>query len=194
MLRILLVRPGATASDEQGRIKGSLDMPLSQEGSKQVEKMVRELANLRLDFIYCGPCESAQQTATALAKGTRSRWKILDELRNLDHGLWHGKRVDEIRTQQPRVYRQFQENPETVGLPGGESLSAAFLRLEKVIGKLFRKHDFGMIGLVVPEPLATLTKSALLQIEPGDLWKSQFDQAQWESLQVQPTLVGQTWS
>ena len=29
---VLLVRPGATEFDEQGRMKGSLDMPMSEKG------------------------------------------------------------------------------------------------------------------------------------------------------------------
>ncbi len=36
MLEVLLIRPGATTFDEDGRIKGSLDIPLSpQESNKQ---------------------------------------------------------------------------------------------------------------------------------------------------------------
>ena len=68
MLRIVLVQPGATDFDEQGRIKGSLDIPLSRNGSNQVDRTVLELESVELDAIYVSPCESALQTAAALAK------------------------------------------------------------------------------------------------------------------------------
>ncbi len=35
--RVLLIRPGATDFDDQGRIKGSLDMPMSERGRQQVD-------------------------------------------------------------------------------------------------------------------------------------------------------------
>ena len=36
MSQVLVVRPGATALDEQERMKGSLDIPLSEVGKQQV--------------------------------------------------------------------------------------------------------------------------------------------------------------
>ena len=45
MLKILLIRPGVTDFDEQGRIKGTLDIPLSDEGTAQVAKMIDELSD-----------------------------------------------------------------------------------------------------------------------------------------------------
>ena len=52
MLRILLVRPGATDFDVQGRIKGCMDMPLSECGQQQVRQTVEDLADVRLAAIY----------------------------------------------------------------------------------------------------------------------------------------------
>ena len=68
MTRVLLVRPGATDFDDQGRMKGSLDMPLSDGGVKQAESLARELATTRVRTIFSSPCESAQQTAQQLAE------------------------------------------------------------------------------------------------------------------------------
>src|SRR5688572_24444403 len=121
MLRILLIRPGSTDLDEQGRIKGILDIPLSQQGAEQVAKAVGELANLTIDAIYSAPAICCQQTATALAGQRRVKIKRIDGLHNLDHGLWHGKLIDEVRQTQPKVYRQWQDNPELVCPPEGES-------------------------------------------------------------------------
>src|SRR5262245_38995032 len=129
MLRILLIRPGSTDLDEQGRIKGTLDVPLSQQGTAQVAKAVGELSGHSIDAIYSAPTTCCQQTATALAGDRRVKIKRIDGLHNLDHGLWHGKLIDEVRQTQPKVYRQWQENPELVCPPAGESLSAARKRV-----------------------------------------------------------------
>ena len=94
--RVLLVRPGSTEFDEQGRIKGSLDMPLSTLGEQQAVAVASELAGINVGTIYTAPCESAQQTAMQLARGRDLRIKVLECFRNIDHGLWHGKLIDEV--------------------------------------------------------------------------------------------------
>src|SRR5690606_28350015 len=91
MLRMVLVRPGATDFDEQGRIKGTLDIPLSAQGTDEVAQTVNELADVPLEVVYSAPCQCAEQTAAALASSHRTKVKTLEELHNLDHGLWHGK-------------------------------------------------------------------------------------------------------
>ena len=63
MLRIVLVRPGCTEFDQQGRIKGTLDIPLCGDGSQQAAEMAQQLTDFKFDAVYCAPCQSARQTA-----------------------------------------------------------------------------------------------------------------------------------
>ena len=186
MVQILLVRAGSTDFDEQGRIKGTLDIPLSAVGQGQVTRIVDELHDTQIDHVFTSPARSALQTAEALANDHRLKLKTLDELQNLDHGLWHGKRVDEVRTGQPRVFRQLQDHPETVCPPQGEPVSAAMERVREVVARLTRKHKSGVLALVVPEPLASLVRSTLSQVAVGDLWKSECVCGGWELIDVQP--------
>ncbi|MFO0922240.1 MAG: histidine phosphatase family protein [Pirellulales bacterium] len=183
MFRVILIRPGSTAFDEQGRIKGAMDMPLSEVGSNQVIKTAEEIADFRVDMVYSAPCESAQQTAAEVAKRCRSKWKVVDTLRNLNHGLWEGKLIDEVRRQQPKVYRQVQEHPESICPPGGETIEDAKTRVKKTLDKWAKKHDAGLVALVIPEPLASVVKELLGSDEIGDLWQSECDQAQWELIE-----------
>ena len=85
--RVLMVRPGATEFDDQHRIKGSLDMPLSERGLKQVTLLTEELAEVKIKTIFTAPDESARQTAELLAEGRDSKIKIIEAFRNVDHGL-----------------------------------------------------------------------------------------------------------
>jgi broad specificity phosphatase PhoE len=186
MLKIVLVRPGSTDFDEQGRIKGSLDIPLCGAGECQVAQMVAHLANTPLDYIYASPGKSAQQTAALLAKARRLKVRTLERLENLNHGLWHGKLIDEVKQTQPKVYRQWQEHPETVCPPGGEPLEAAQERVRSTLVRLLRKHTSGTIALVAPEPLATLIRSFLSDSDLGDLWKAEIDRCHVEQFDVEP--------
>lgn len=185
MLRIVLIRPGATDFDEQGRIKGSLDIPLNENGNHQVAQAADELTALNIDNIYTSPCRSAQQTADALGRRLDVKVKPLDKLKNLDHGLWHGKLIEEVRQTQPKVYRQWQERPETVCPPGGETLAHAQERLGEVISKLTKKHKNGTIAVVVSEPVASLFRNSLDATAVGDLWQAERDRGTWEMIEIE---------
>ena len=46
MVQIVLIRPGSTDYDEQGRIQGTLDIPLSEQGTREVERVIEEIRQL----------------------------------------------------------------------------------------------------------------------------------------------------
>jgi len=184
MVQMYVVRACSTDFDEQGRIKGTLDIPLSETGQSQVGQLVGDLHEQRIQVIYASPCRSAQQTAAALGADHHLKVKTLDELQNLDHGLWHGKLVDEVRVSQPKVFRQLQDHPETVCPPQGEPVGAAVERVRSLISRLVRKHKSGAIALVVPEPIASFVRAALSQAELGDLWKAECACGGWQAFDV----------
>jgi broad specificity phosphatase PhoE len=189
MSRVVLVRPGATDFDDQGRMKGCLNMPLSECGREQVERIAAELAELEIDEIVTAPCESAIETATRLAKGRsvlgRSvKVRIVECFRNVDHGLWHGKLIEEVRRTQPKVYKQGQESPLTLCPPGGETIQQAKDRVIKAIKKVTKRSGGGTIALVIPDPLASIVHSILEGDDIRDLWKSETDAAQWELIEA----------
>jgi broad specificity phosphatase PhoE len=190
MLKIVLIRPGSTDFDEQGRIRGTLDVPLNRQGTEQVERTIGELSALPLKAIITSPCQSCQQTAEALARQRDIKVKCLDSLKNLDHGLWHGKLIEEVKRSQPKVYKQWQERPETVCPPQGESLSAAQQRVSNAIAKICKKYKLGVVAVVAPEPLATLIRQFLDRSELGDLWKAECNCGRWEVIDIEPKAAG----
>lgn len=191
MLRILLIRPGATEFDEQGRIQGTLDIPLSAGGQRQTNEMIGTVRGERIDAIYSSPCQAAQQTADALAAIIGAKNKTLKELHNIDHGLWQGMLVSDVKAKQPKVFRQWQEQPETICPPQGESLLAAKQRVADVLRKILKKHKLaGVIAIVAPEPLATVVRHVLCQDELADLWKSRLGCGKWETIEVDPAIAG----
>src|SRR5438034_516952 len=113
MVQILLIRPGTTEYDQQRRVQGTLDIPLCEDGRQQVEALVDALRDQPIAAIYASPCQSADQTAEALAQAFDLKVKTVDKLQNLDQGLWQGMLVSDVKSKQPRVYRQWQEQPET---------------------------------------------------------------------------------
>jgi probable phosphoglycerate mutase len=190
MTQILLILPGATEYDQQGRVQGTLDIPLCEDGRQDVQSLVEELRTIPIAAIYSSPNQSAHQTAEALGESIDIKVKTVDKLQNVDHGLWQGMLVADVKTKQPKVYRQWQEQPETVCPPQGETLLSAKQRVQAVLAKLLKKHKSdGPVALVAPEPLASVIRNALRQDEWGDLWQCACGGAKWELIEV-PQTVG----
>ena len=191
MIRIVLIRPGATDFDEQRRIQGTLDIPLSAKGNLEVARAIEHLQDAGMEALYCSECEPARETAEAIANATGLRIKNLDNMQNLNHGLWQGMLVDEIKRKHPKVYRQWQEQPENVCPPEGETIDGARARVRAALKKLLKRHKDGVIGLVVPEPLASLVRSYLQGSEVRDLWPPSEDHGSWEVIEIEPASLAE---
>ncbi len=189
MLSIVLIRPGCTDYDLQQRIQGSLNIPLNEQGSADVLQMAEQLRDKGLEMVYAPVSEPALQTAEIIADALDIKLKKIPRLQNFNQGLWQGMLLEDVRHKQPKVYRQWQEQPENVCPPDGEMLGAADERVRTAVAKLLKRHKEGVIGLVVPEPLLSLVRRFLSHGELGDLWKAPNGHGPFEVLAVDPEAV-----
>jgi broad specificity phosphatase PhoE len=192
MSRVFLLHPGCTEFDQQGRIKGSLDLPLCAEGEAEARCAVGQLLDLLPESfeIHTAPCEAAVQTANLLASARKLKAQVVKTLGNMNHGLWHGKLISELKQTQPKLYRQCQDSPDVFCAPQGEPLVAARKRVEREIGKLLKKSKEVDVVFVLPDPLGTIAGSWLSGQPIDDIWQAETDHARWECYE-RPASPGQ---
>lgn len=188
MLTILLIRSGITDFDCQGRIQGTLDVPLCDDGRRQAARTAEDLAerSASISALYTGPCLSAQQTSEIIGERLKLKPKVIESLHNLDQGLWQGMLFDDVRSKHPRVYRQWRTAPDTVCPPEGETIQEATDRIRRALAKLTKKHRTGTIALVLSPQVASVLRSHLRHDHPPVVCPSaaQAEPALWEPLQV----------
>ena len=172
---LIVIRAGATDYDLQERIRGTLDMPLSMEGVAAATRAGERLAADPPTAIYASADETAEETARIIGSACGIKPKHLPNLGNVDMGLWQGRLVEEIRDTQPRLNRQWQDNPWSVAPPEGELLEEACERVEAAIEKIFKRHPGGTVAVVVPRPLDAIVTWLVSGRSMGDLWR--FDAA-----------------
>jgi len=189
MLRMVLVRPGQTEYDTQGRIRSRLSLPLTEEGSRQVAEIARQLNDLDIEAVYCGPGQNAIQTAEAVAAAGGVRVKQIEAFANLNAGLWQGKLINEVKQNQPTVYKLWQENPEAVCPPQGETLAVVRDRVRTALDKISKKHhkSRGHVVIVVPEPVASVVRCISFHTDCRDLWDAERRCGWWEIIQYENT-------
>jgi probable phosphoglycerate mutase len=189
MLQLVLIRPGSTDYDVQERILGSLDIPLNERGLAEVAATVEQVRDKGMELIFAPTSQPSLQTAGIIAKALGIKLKKIERLENLNQGLWQGMLVEDVRRKQPKVYRQWQEQPENVCPPDGEMLGQADERVRNAIVKLLKRRKEGVIGLVLPEPLLSLARRFITHGVLGDLWKAPNGHGRVEVLNMAPDEV-----
>jgi probable phosphoglycerate mutase len=164
MGQVILIRPGRTEFDKQHRIQGGLNLPLSEEGLEDVSHLVNKLESLKLDLILSSTTDPALSTAQAISEHLQITHKECPGLDNIAQGLWEGLEVEEVKRKFFRIYKQWEETPESVCPPQGETLSDAMVRIQKTLQKHLKKNQ--TLGVVVPEPLGCIVKGLLTGVPP----------------------------
>jgi broad specificity phosphatase PhoE len=158
---VVLIRSGATVYDEQNRVQGVLDVPLSDRGLAEAAELAGRLADAGLATLYCGPSASTLATAETIGRALGLRPRRLEDLRNLDQGLWQGLQLDEIKRRNLKLFRQWLDDPRTICPPQGETVEHALERVRGALRPLARRHRGESIGIVVSDPIAQLIAALL---------------------------------
>jgi len=168
---LIVVRSPATDYELQGRVRGSLDLPPCAEGLAETLALADSLAAAPPVAIYTAPSACAVEAGRIIGDRCGISPRTVDRLANLDLGLWQGRLVSEIRRLQPRLHRQWQEDPWSIAPPEGELLEEARGRIETALERLFKRHPEGRLAVVVPAPLDALVRWLVAGEPLGDLWQ-----------------------
>uniref|UniRef100_UPI0035939351 histidine phosphatase family protein n=1 Tax=Thiocapsa sp. TaxID=2024551 RepID=UPI0035939351 len=162
--RLFLVRHGATELTAEDRFSGATDVPLSEEGRKQVENLASRLAGEPLDAIYASPMGRTVETARILAKphGAEVRVETESALREIDYGHWEGKTRAEVEAQCGDEYDNWQEDPLTIAPRDGESGVQVLARALPVVRRIVEQHHQGSVLVVCHKGTNRLLISSLL--------------------------------
>jgi broad specificity phosphatase PhoE len=184
---LVVIRPGATDYDLQGRISGNLGIPLTPAGIAAAKDTARLLAVAPPVALSTSPTTCAIEAADVIGDALELVPRRVPHLVGLDLGLWQGMLVSEIRRRQPRLARHWEEDPWTVVPPDGEPLSAARDRIAQAIGKIVARHPGERVAVVVPQPIDRIIHSLLTGNGPGDLWEIEATDSAVVELRISPT-------
>ncbi len=142
-MKVILVRHGRTSWNEEGRLQGWKGESLSEKGLAEVEALARKLSGLNPEIIYSSDLARAIQTAEIIIKANSWDASHMTDprLREINHGLWEGRKVSEM----PEL-----KNLETVeGFrpPGGESFRDVAARVGEFIADL-KKSEHGNVLVI----------------------------------------------
>ncbi|MFW6146827.1 MAG: histidine phosphatase family protein [Thermodesulfobacteriota bacterium] len=122
MTRVYLARHGETEWNKELRFRGRADIPLNQTGHRQAKAIADALADKEINAIYTSPLQRSIETALPTADLFGLRSTTVQGLIDISYGQWEGLGYGEVQKQYANLYHQWEEYPEAVKFPEGESL------------------------------------------------------------------------
>jgi len=187
---IYLVRHGQTVWNEEGRLCGSSDVPLSDEGLAQARKLAARLKDIGIAAIYSSPLLRARQTAEAIAAHHRVEVKIEPDLREIDYGDWEGLKVADVLEQFPELEKLRREEPMKFAAPNGEPMRQFAERVISAIQRVVASHADETICVVAHQTVNRFILCWILQSpHPAHCTPHSLDFRFWRQLRQDPACV-----
>ncbi|MDP6043124.1 MAG: histidine phosphatase family protein [Dehalococcoidales bacterium] len=118
---VLLARHGQTESNIRGYFMGRLNEDLNGTGYNQARCLASRLARASITSVYTSPLKRTCTTAAILAEPHGLELKTLEDLIEINQGVWEGRHVDDISRGWPELWRQSRTDPSEFTMPKGES-------------------------------------------------------------------------
>jgi alpha-ribazole phosphatase/probable phosphoglycerate mutase len=144
---LYLIRHGETEGAEKRRYKGSIDVPLSKNGIRQMALLSAYIPN-PLTAVYCSDLQRAIKSAEVIAKPHSLNPIIVPSLRERNFGIWEGMSFDEIREKYPLEFDAWARNPLRFSPMGGESTLEVKERVIDALDKILNTHEKEQIAIV----------------------------------------------
>jgi broad specificity phosphatase PhoE len=157
-LNLILIRHGETEWNRTGRCQGVADIDLNDTGMRQVGELADSLKDADIRAVYSSDLMRAFRTAREIASRHNLDVNIDKDLREMDQGDLEGLLFEDIRERYADVLREWRESPETLRLPGGESL----IQVEQRAWNVFERISGLHAGETVVAVSHNLTITALL--------------------------------
>ena len=140
MTEILLIRHGETVWNEQGRMQGQHDSPLTPLGLQQARQLGRRLKHVSFTALYSSDLGRAHQTARCIADATGHDIVADEGLRERHFGIFEGMTNTEIKNAYPDLYEHFARRDPHFCMPGGESASSFSVRCVGALESIALRH------------------------------------------------------
>jgi len=173
---LYLIRHGETEGGEIRRYKGTIDVPLSEKGVRQMEQVSKYIVELAqnistfnsskqksnppcpplrkggkgglMSAVYCSDLSRAIRSAEIVAEPHSLKPIIVSSLRERNFGLWEGMSFDEIREKYPLEFDAWADNPLKFSPMEGESTLAMRDRVIQAMNEIIEKHNKENIAIV----------------------------------------------
>ena len=141
-MKIWLIRHGQTDWNVRGRIQGSSDTDLNEEGKKQAKELALELVKTKHDpeIIYASTQKRAKETAQIISKYLKIPYVTKKGLEEMNLGEWEGLSWEQVEERYQEEYQVWKNNRRYQNTPNGESYQELLDRVLAAILEIIEEN------------------------------------------------------
>ena len=131
-MKIYLTRHSKTLWNQEKRLQGWQDSPLTAEGIEDAKLLKARITELKIDYCYSSPIERAKATSEILFDHV-----LVDErLKEMNFGKYEGCLINELLND-PIYNRLWNLPDDDVSTPGGETYHEVQMRLKDFFNDIY---------------------------------------------------------
>src|SRR5678815_4764752 len=125
---VYLARHGETAWTVSGQHTGRTDIPLTERGVRNAQRLGERLKGMTFAKVFTSPLQRARRTCELSGYGAVA--EVDADLVEWDYGQYEGRRTVEIQAERPD-WQLFRD-----GCPGGESPAQVAARADRIVDRV----------------------------------------------------------
>jgi len=169
MQTIILIRHGESEWNRDGRVQGYKNSRLSELGVKQAKRMRKRLSGEEIDHIACSSAGRALETCR-YAMGAKAEVEVCEGLREINLGIWEGRRITHLRKKYPRDVATWYSAPSRLRIDGGETMLAFRRRIAREMTRIRAEHEDETIAFFTHGGVICSYLTYLLGLKLDDMW------------------------
>ncbi|MBN2432972.1 MAG: histidine phosphatase family protein [Acidobacteria bacterium] len=185
---LVLIRHGETELNIGNVFRGRLDIGLTDNGRAQAAQLAEALRSFPLVAVYSSPLRRAMVTARTVAAVHDLAVQPDQDFQNICLGEWEGTPKQTVKARFPELWRQWVTTPETVQIPGAETLAQMRIRIRRGLDRLLQGHPGRMIAVVTHRSVLKVALAIVLGLEKDFFWKFYLDNCSYSLVEHQSAL------
>lgn len=164
-MKIYLTRHSKTVWNEEKRLQGRKDSPLTIQGQDNALALKKHIQDMTFDYIYSSPILRAYHTAHLIFE----KQDIIqdDRLMEMNFGDYEGCLISSLKDS--KIYYQLWHQPELfTKIPNGESYDEVIARAESFLDDLKKHHEDDVIMVVTHGMFFIVLLATMLGLEKKD--------------------------
>ena len=157
MTTVYLIRHGETSTNVEKRCNGCRsNQPLSARGKEQATALAAYFDAHPVDVVCTSPLTRAMQTASLAFHRDGDALTVVQDLREVDLGVWDGMLHTEAQARYPEEWYNSKKRASISVYPGGESSVGAADRIYAAFLDILRTYRGKRVAIVAHSTILTL--------------------------------------
>lgn len=165
-----LLRPADTSWDEAQRLRGTVDLPATEESLAELRQRVARMPE-GPELLFHPPDEAATETARVVASRFACRVHADPGLREPDLGLLEGLSMAEFERRFESRHAEWRDSPLTLVPPEGEPFADARARILDAFLDALERAAGRRVGFVLHPVALAMVRDALARGDGSRLWE-----------------------